>query len=296
VELFFSSFLFRRKQRTKVFLNLYDLSPANEYLYRIGMGLHHSGIEVNGTEYSYGSGGSGIFDSPPKVAPNAKFRCTIELGSFDGGTQELNKALDEIRHHGGFGPNNYNLIRKNCNHFCNALSWQLLRKPIPPYVNRLANIGECCSCILPTTLLGDSPVGGTAAGSSDNNRMSSSLGVPSMTAMNRGASSSNTMNAFAGKGHSLGGSTMSGSSGRIGSTTTSSPTIEANGLLSRWSSSTTSKVSTTTTGSNGNTTVDDLTDRREKARIAALARLERSQQQQQLPQVPSQQLQSNKES
>lgn len=261
-------------------MNIYDLSPANEYLYAVGMGLHHSGIEIGGDEYSYGSGG-GIFDGPPKFAPGAKFRCQVELGIFDGGTQELNKALDELRHNGGFGRNDYNLIRRNCNHFCNALSWKLLRKPIPPYVNRLANIGECCSCLLPKTLLGDSPVGG-----SDNNNNRMLVGVPSTVSMNRGGSS---VNAFAGKGHSLGG--PSNSTNSTGGGETSSSTSETTGLLSRWSSLT-SKGSNA--GVNSNHSIDDLTDRREKARIAALARLERSQQQQQ--QQPSQQLQSNKES
>lgn len=32
------------------------------------MGLHHSGVEILGKEYSFASGG-GIFDSSPKEAP-----------------------------------------------------------------------------------------------------------------------------------------------------------------------------------------------------------------------------------
>jgi len=51
-----------------VVLNIYDLSPANDYLYPIGFGLHHSGVEILGVEYSFASGG-GIFESRPKVAP-----------------------------------------------------------------------------------------------------------------------------------------------------------------------------------------------------------------------------------
>ena len=56
------------------------------------MGLHHSGVEILGKEYSFASGG-GIFDSSPKEAPGAKFRQSIELGSFDGGSSELNSAI-----------------------------------------------------------------------------------------------------------------------------------------------------------------------------------------------------------
>lgn len=176
---------------SKVLLNLYDLSPANDYLYLVGIGLHHSGVEINGSEYSYGSG-SGIFEGSSRMAPGATFRCQLDLGSFDGGMKELNNALDELRHIGGFGTNNYSLLRRNCNHFCNALVWQLLKRPIPPYINRLANIGDCCSCLLPQQLLEDSPVGG-----SGNNNQSSSFAVPTPASMNRDSTT------FSGKGYSL---------------------------------------------------------------------------------------------
>lgn len=56
------------------------------------MGLHHSGVEILGREYSFASGG-GIFDSSPKDAPGAKFRESIELGAFDGGSSELQSAI-----------------------------------------------------------------------------------------------------------------------------------------------------------------------------------------------------------
>ena len=144
----------------------------------------------------------------PKVAPGAKFRCSIDMGTFDGGTQALNKALDEVRHNGGFGSNGYNLIRKNCNHFCEALLWQLLRRRPPAYINRLANVGDCCSCLLPKDLLADSPVGG----SSGNNQ--SSFQAPSNGFMSRGSGGGNSsVTAFSGKGNSLGGSSTSSSSG-----------------------------------------------------------------------------------
>jgi hypothetical protein len=64
----------------------------------IGMGLHHSGVEILGKEYSFASGG-GIFDSAPKDAPGAKFRESIELGAFDGGSSELQLAISgEMSH------------------------------------------------------------------------------------------------------------------------------------------------------------------------------------------------------
>mmetsp|Transcript_6857 Transcript_6857/g.7823 ORF Transcript_6857/g.7823 Transcript_6857/m.7823 type:complete len:234 (+) Transcript_6857:93-794(+) len=185
----------RTGMSSKVLLNVYDLSPANDYLYSVGFGLHHTGVEIDGREYSYGSG-SGIFDGPPKMAPGARFRCQLEMGSFDGGLKEINKALDELRNNGGFGTNNYSLIRRNCNNFSNALVWLLLKRPIPSYINRLANVGDCCSCILPKQLLDDSPVGG-----------SGNKQVPTRASMNRGQDSTNV---FSGKGYSLSGKPSNG--------------------------------------------------------------------------------------
>ena len=232
-------------------LNIYDLSPANDYLFPVGLGLHHSGVEIDRREYSFGSGGSGIFEGAPKEVPNARFRCQVDMGSFDGGSKELNQALDELRS-SGFGPNDYNLVRRNCNHFCQALCMKLLQKPIPGHVNRIAAIGDCCSCLLPRNMLQDSPVGGSSPGGT--NGSSSSFLVPTKASMSRSSASSNKNSAFSGTGHSLGSS--------------SAASTESGGLLSKWTQS-----------SHQAQGKDDLTDRREKARLAALARLERNQKQ-----------------
>ena len=229
-----------------MFLNVYDLSPANDYLVPIGMGVHHSGVEILGTEYSFGSGGAGVFEGSPQQAPGAKFRFQVEMGAFDGGIQELRRALDTLKgHDGGFGPEDYNVVRKNCNHFANALCWALMRKSIPAYVNRLADLGVCCSCLLPKQMLQEAPVGGSGT---------SSFAVPT-NAMQRGGTSSSAPT-FSGTGHSLAGPT------------TSTSTTESVGLLSRWGTSSAKAASPP---------ADDVTDRREKAREAALARLQRHQ-------------------
>lgn len=52
----------RTRMGTKVILNVYDLSPANDCLYPVGCGLHHTGVEISGTEYSFASG-AGVFES-----------------------------------------------------------------------------------------------------------------------------------------------------------------------------------------------------------------------------------------
>eukprot|EP00980_Cylindrotheca_fusiformis_P030047 scaffold24257_cov113-Cylindrotheca_fusiformis.AAC.3 len=173
----------------------------NDYLVPIGFGLHHSGLEINGVEYSFGSGG-GIFEGPPKQAAGAKFRFQLEMGTFEGGSKELNRAIDDLRS-GGFGSSEYNLVKRNCNHFCDALVFRLLKTRLPGYVNRWADLGNCCSCLLPKQMLEDSPVGG-----SGNRSESSSFMVPTNASMNRGgAKVAPVPQAFTGKGHSLGAAT-----------------------------------------------------------------------------------------
>lgn len=218
-------------------MNVYDLSPANEFLWPVGFGLHHSGVEIMGTEYSFASGG-GIFECSPKEAAGAQFRVSMELGAYDGGQAEMRKAIADLRD--DFGPDDYNLIRKNCNTFANALVYKLLGKGIPAYVNRLADIGFCCSCLLPKSLIEHAPVGDPTGSSSSGGGRALAPSKKQVTPV------------FTGKGATLGGAptTTSGGGGLLGS-------LRASG--------------------SSNARTDDLTDRREKARAAALARMEQAQ-------------------
>mmetsp|Transcript_35490 Transcript_35490/g.77734 ORF Transcript_35490/g.77734 Transcript_35490/m.77734 type:complete len:271 (-) Transcript_35490:101-913(-) len=258
----------RTRMGTKVYLNIYDLSPANDCLYPVGFGLHHSGVEIMGSEYSYASGG-GIFEGTPREAPGARFREQIELGTFEGGSSELRVKLDDLR--SSFGPSDYNLIQKNCNHFANALVWALMRRPIPPHVNRLADVANCFSCLIPRSILDESPVGPNAGRSSsggDNSSAGFQVFKADSRSANDGGGPTAPTAAFIGRGSRLGG----------GSTDTTSTTSTANGSTASSSGGGIFGFGGGTAGSRGSkaTKEDDLTDRREKARQAALARLERN--------------------
>jgi hypothetical protein len=93
------------------------------------------------------------------------------------------------------------LIRRNCNHFANAFCWVLLRKTIPAHVNRLADIGVCCSCLLPRKLLEESPV--RAPG--NNNLGYSKFGSPRSSAIITTTTTTTTKAVFSGSGLTLGG-------------------------------------------------------------------------------------------
>lgn len=86
----------------------------------------------------------------------AKYRESIELGTFQGTTRDFERILDDLKTK--FPGTSYNIVTQNCNHFANALVTKLLNKPIPGYVNRLANLGGMVSCLIPSQLLTDAPV------------------------------------------------------------------------------------------------------------------------------------------
>lgn len=151
------------QQRTKVFLNVYDLTTANGFLYPAGFGLNHTGVELMGSEYSFAFG-VGIVESTPKEAPvGATFRESIDLGSLEGGgSHELKKAISILSRE--FGPRHYNIFTKNCNHFSNAIVWHLLGIDIPSHINRMADMGNYVACLFPNKLLEGAPVNSGSGG------------------------------------------------------------------------------------------------------------------------------------
>ncbi|KAG6528236.1 deSI-like protein At4g17486 [Zingiber officinale] len=136
--------------KTHLYLNIYDISPVNKYLYYLGIGIFHSGIEVHGMEYGFGAHDfsmSGVFEVEPKSCPGFIFRRSVWLGTTNISRSEFRLFMEDLseKYYG----DTYHLMDKNCNHFTEEVSMQLIGKPIPGWVNRLANIGSFGSCILP---------------------------------------------------------------------------------------------------------------------------------------------------
>lgn len=142
-----------KKTNTMVYLNVYDLTPANNYLYMFGVGIFHSGIEVHGMEYGFGAheySTSGVFEVEPRSCPGFIFRRSVLLGSTDMNYSQFRSFIERLsaKYHG----DTYHLIAKNCNHFTDEVCQQLTGKPIPAWVNRLARVGSFCNCLLPESL------------------------------------------------------------------------------------------------------------------------------------------------
>ncbi|KAF5741082.1 putative PPPDE thiol peptidase family protein [Tripterygium wilfordii] len=133
-----------------LYLNVYDLTPINNYIYWFGLGIFHSGIEVHGLEYGFGAHeypSSGVFEVEPRRCPGFIFRRSVLLGSTAMSRSEFRSFMEHFsaKYHG----DTYHLIAKNCNHFTDEVCLQLTGKPIPAWVNRMARLGSFCNCLLP---------------------------------------------------------------------------------------------------------------------------------------------------
>ncbi|XP_043720757.1 deSI-like protein At4g17486 [Telopea speciosissima] len=143
----------RKTGSVPVYLNVYDLTPINGYAYWFGLGVYHSGVQVHEVEYAFGAHDfptTGIFEGEPKQCPGFTFRKSILIGRTDLGPKEVRALMGKLAEE--YTGNTYNLITKNCNHFCNDACLRLTAKPIPRWVNRLARIGLFCNCVLPAGL------------------------------------------------------------------------------------------------------------------------------------------------
>lgn len=139
--------------RVQLYLNVYDLTPLNNYMYWFGVGIYHSGIEAHGVEYAFGAHDyptSGVFEVEPKSCPGFVFRRSVSLGPVDMSPLEFRQFVEHMA--GSYNGDSYHLIAKNCNHFTDDITKQLTGKSIPGWVNRLARIGSFCNCLLPESI------------------------------------------------------------------------------------------------------------------------------------------------
>ncbi|KAG2374417.1 hypothetical protein C9374_010701 [Naegleria lovaniensis] len=143
-----SSSLSDSDEHLKVYLNVYDLQKSTNVIqHSLGLGSYHSGVVIRNTEYTF-SADSGVFSHKPKDIP-ATFLESIYMGKTEvESVAELNEIINELKKE--FKPSEYNPLKKNCNHFSNALCQRLLDgKTIPGWVNRSAGIGSFFSRFLP---------------------------------------------------------------------------------------------------------------------------------------------------
>uniref|UniRef100_A0A0E0A5W4 PPPDE domain-containing protein n=1 Tax=Oryza glumipatula TaxID=40148 RepID=A0A0E0A5W4_9ORYZ len=160
-----------------VYLNVYDVTPANGYARWLGLGVYHSGVQgmyallsSPSILYAYGAhdgAGSGIFEVAPRRCPGYAFREAILVGTTELTRAEVRAVMADLA--ADFPGDAYNLVSRNCNHFCDAACRRLVRARIPRWVNRLAKIGVVFTCVIPgngaaVRRKGDPPATATAPG------------------------------------------------------------------------------------------------------------------------------------
>ncbi|KAK9066313.1 hypothetical protein SSX86_013634 [Deinandra increscens subsp. villosa] len=143
----------RKEGSVPVHLNVYDLTSMNGYAYWLGLGVYHSGVQVHGVEYAFGcheQETTGIFEGEPKQCEGFTFRKQILIGWTEKNLREVRGVMEELAE--DYKGVSYNLITKNCNHFCNDVCVRLTGKSIPRWINRLARIGLLCNCLIPASI------------------------------------------------------------------------------------------------------------------------------------------------
>lgn len=75
-------------QPIEIILNVYDLNPQsnkNPLFQLLGIGFYHSGVEINGIEYSYGGNpnmsGTGVFSNAPLSDQSLDYKESFLMGT-----------------------------------------------------------------------------------------------------------------------------------------------------------------------------------------------------------------------
>ncbi|XP_061358654.1 deSI-like protein At4g17486 [Gastrolobium bilobum] len=142
---------------TDVILHIYDVTNSGSdrtnstivqinKIFKDGIGLggiFHSAVQVYGDdEWSFGfcEQGSGVFSCPSGKNPMYTYRESIVLGKTNLSIFKVNQILRELSRE--WPGDSYDLLAKNCNHFCDEFCERLGVQKLPGWVNRFANAGD----------------------------------------------------------------------------------------------------------------------------------------------------------
>lgn len=141
---------------TPVLLHVYDVTNSMSMransaivqlnkLMRDGLafgGIFHGAVQVYEEEWSFGycESGTGVFSCHPKLNPMYTYRETVPLGSTKLSRAQVEQILSDLsRDWPGY---TYDLLSRNCNHFCEEFLERLGAPKLPPWVNRFATAGD----------------------------------------------------------------------------------------------------------------------------------------------------------
>jgi len=127
-----------------VTLNIYNLGTSsemvamNQVLRVLGTGAFHCGVEVDGKEWSFES--TGIFCCKPQLCEEHVFSETLPMGKVMLSDDNIRSILHRLEER-GWREGNYNVLTRNCCHFCNAFCKYLGVGTIPDWITSLARTG-----------------------------------------------------------------------------------------------------------------------------------------------------------
>ncbi|XP_010537155.1 PREDICTED: deSI-like protein At4g17486 [Tarenaya hassleriana] len=141
----------------EVVLHIYDVTNSGSEktnntivqinrIFKDGIGLggiFHSAIQVFGDEeWSFGfcEEGTGVFSCPSSENPMYAYREKIVIGRTECSIFLVNQILRELSRE--WPGHSYDLLSKNCNHFCNEFCDRLGVQKLPGWVNRFAHAGD----------------------------------------------------------------------------------------------------------------------------------------------------------
>eukprot|EP00656_Telonema_subtile_P018493 TRINITY_DN2000_c0_g1_i2.p1 TRINITY_DN2000_c0_g1~~TRINITY_DN2000_c0_g1_i2.p1 ORF type:complete len:652 (+),score=130.17 TRINITY_DN2000_c0_g1_i2:649-2604(+) len=113
----------------QVWLNVYSHSSAAKF----GLPVYHTGVEVEGKEYSFDSHAGVVCAAPHRPPAQYTFNQAVEIGPKIGNVEIPVEALSSL-----FSAERYCVISHNCNHFSEALCSHLTGRRIPEWINQLA--------------------------------------------------------------------------------------------------------------------------------------------------------------
>jgi hypothetical protein len=135
-----------------VTLNVYDIKMANDHVstavsrlnsftrgaLNVG-GVFHGGVEVFGDEWAFGycAEGPGVYRCAPKQNPMYAYRECVPLGVTSLSPTRVAAVLATMR--ATWMGRDYDLLGRNCNHFCEELCAALGCEGPPGWLNAFAN-------------------------------------------------------------------------------------------------------------------------------------------------------------
>lgn len=137
----------RKSEDSAVMLRIYDVMGAevvsglNCLCRVIDTGAFHAGVEVHGLEWSFGfsEDGSGVFSCTPGECGGHAYREAVSMGETSLGEEDVMILLSTLAQ--DWQGSDYDILRRNCCHFSDALCRQLQVGHIPGWVTNLAGAG-----------------------------------------------------------------------------------------------------------------------------------------------------------